>query len=132
MTEASRGPDMESNAQSFAFSRPGGERCGDTHSRPINLVYLARQTLGDRAVEEEVLALFAQQVGVARERLAAAEPAERSRLAHTLKGSARSVGAFPIADCAAEIELAPRDEDRIGHLATLIDEVRDFIAAISR
>ncbi len=79
-----------------------------------------------------MLALFAQQVAVARERLVAAEPAERGRLAHTLKGSARSVGAFPIADCAALIETSPWDEERIGQLAVLIDEVRDYIAAISR
>ena len=53
-------------------------------------------------------------------------------LAHGLKGSARSVGAFAIAECAVEIETDPRDSRALARLARLIDEVRDFIAAISR
>ncbi|OQM75787.1 Hpt domain-containing protein [Manganibacter manganicus] len=115
-----------------AFSRPGGETCGSAPLRPFDLEHLSRQTMGDRDLEREVLALFAQQVADVRDRIADADTKERISLAHGLKGSARGVGAFAVADCAAEIEKNPQDGPAIGRLATLIDEVRDFIAAINR
>lgn len=111
---------------------PGGESCGQAGARPVDLVHLARQTLGDRALEQEVLALFVQQATTVREQIVAASTAERLRLAHGLIGSARGVGAFAIADCAAEIERNPDDRKVLARLATLIDEMRDFIAAIGR
>jgi len=57
---------------------------------------------------------------------------DRLLLAHGLKGSARGVGAFAIADCATEIERQPEDGQTLKRLGKLIDEVRDFIAAINR
>ncbi len=115
-----------------AFSMPGGEVCGRAPSRPVDLVHLARQTMGDRDLEREVLCLFVQQALSARDRIADAGESERLNLAHGLKGSARGVGAFAVADCAAEIERQPNDARIVGKLGTLIEEVRDFIAAISR
>ena len=120
------------DADALAFSMPGGERCGQARSRPVDLVHLARQTMGDRALEQEVLALFVQQATLVRDQIGGAGTAERHRLAHSLVGSARGVGAFAIADCAAEIEKAPDDGRAIGRLGGLIDEMRDFIAAIAR
>lgn len=74
--------------------------------RPIDLVHLARQTLGDRALEREVLELFVVQARSVLARLEAAKE-ERARLdlAHTLKGSARSVGAWRVAEAAEACEL---------------------------
>jgi hypothetical protein len=37
-----------------------------------------------------------------------------------------------VADCAAEIEKQPADNRAVRRLGALIDEVRDFVAAISR
>ena len=54
------------------------------------------------------------------------------RPSEILKGSARGVGAFAIADCATEIERQPEDGQALKRLGKLIDEVRDFIAAINR
>jgi HPt (histidine-containing phosphotransfer) domain-containing protein len=120
------------NADALAFSLPGGESCGQARSRPVDLVHLARQTMGDRALEQEVLALFLQQATLVRDQIVAASTAERLRLAHGLIGSARGVGAFAIADCAVEIERSPDDRQALIRLASLIDEMRDFIAAIGR
>ncbi|PZN52716.1 MAG: histidine kinase, partial [Proteobacteria bacterium] len=53
-------------------------------------------------------------------------------LAHGLKGSARGVGAFAIAECAAEIERNLEDADAVRRLGGLVEDVRDFVAAISR
>lgn len=118
--------------ETIAFSRPGGEACVPSRARPVDLVHLARQTMGDRNLEQEVLALFLQQVSSVRERLATADMAERRTLAHTLKGSSRGIGAFALADCAGAIETDPADRASIARLSDLIEEVRDFIAAINR
>lgn len=117
---------------SVAFSMPGGETSGPAGGRPIDLVHLGRQTMGDRSLEQEVLALFIQQVVSVRDRIADASVQERLLMAHGLKGSARGVGAFAIADCATAIERQPEDARNFRRLASLLDDLRDFIASISR
>ena len=116
----------------IAFSMPGGDASGTARSRPVDLAHLSRQTMGDRALEQEVLALFVQQALAVHDKILDADVKERLLLAHGLKGSARAVGAFAIADCAAAIEGQPEDVKTLKRLGVLIEEVRDFIAAISR
>jgi HPt (histidine-containing phosphotransfer) domain-containing protein len=120
------------NLQAAALAMPGGESCGSAKGRPVDLQHLARQTMGDRELEREVLHLFVQQATTVREKIVGADLKERLYLAHGLKGSARGVGAFAIAECAGEIENSPTDRMILRRLSRLIDEVRDFIAAISR
>lgn len=115
-----------------AFARPGGESFVPSRSRPIDLVHLARQTLGDRVLEQEVLQLFLSQLRTLSDQLGKALPAERQRLAHSLKGSARSVGAFAIATCAERIEAEPADRSLLKQLGRLIEDARSFVAAINR
>ncbi|BCH24678.1 histidine kinase [Mesorhizobium sp. L-8-10] len=115
-----------------AFGRPGGESSRKACTRPIDLAHLSRQTLGDREIEREVLDLFVQQAVSVCDQLGAASPVERLRLAHALKGAARGVGAFAIADCVGRIETQPDDSGAVRHLSALIEEARDFIASISR
>lgn len=118
---------------SAAFGQQGEEGPeAPSRERPVDLVHLARQTLGDHALEEEVLALFVTQLENARQRLGGASPQERRIIAHGLKGAARGVGAFAVADCAGTIEREPEDETGLSALYRRIDEVRDFVAAISR
>ncbi|MFA6153563.1 Hpt domain-containing protein [Mesorhizobium sp.] len=116
----------------IAFSMPGGDVSGPGRSRPVDLAHLARQTMGDRGLEQEVLALFVQQALSVRDKIVGAGIKDRLLLAHGLKGSARGVGAFAIADCVTEIELRPEDSQTLMRLGALIDEVRDFVAAINR
>lgn len=120
------------SADAACFGRPGGETCGSAASRPVDLIHLARQTLGNRELEQEVLDLFVQQALDVKDRILNADAAERIRLAHGLKGSANGIGAFQIAECAGRIEATPGGDEMPRRLAGLIDEVRDFIAAISR
>ena len=123
---------MARGENGIAFSMPGGDVSGTAPSRPVDLAHLARQTMGDRGLEQEVLALFVQQALSVRDRIVDAGISERLLLAHGLKGSARGVGAFAIADCAAVIEHQPEDLRTLKRLGMLIEEVRDFIAAINR
>ena len=74
---------------------------------PIDLAHLARMTLGDAALERQVLGMFASQAMSLIDKLAAL-PAEAGALAHTLKGSARAIGAFRVAECAEALETAIR------------------------
>jgi HPt (histidine-containing phosphotransfer) domain-containing protein len=72
---------------------------------PIDFEHLKRMTLGDASLEQEVLAMFSAQSAKLMATLATL-PADAAALAHTLKGSARAIGAFGVADAAARLEAA--------------------------
>jgi HPt (histidine-containing phosphotransfer) domain-containing protein len=72
---------------------------------PIDLAHLSRMTLGDESLEQEVLAMFSAQSAKLLDTLAAM-PAEAGTLAHTLKGSAKAIGAFAVAEAAGRLEAA--------------------------
>jgi len=98
---------------------------------PIDLQHLARMTLGDAALEREVLGMFASQATALVAKLAAL-PAEAVALAHTLKGSARAVGAFRVAECAEALEVAIRQgKNSPNSLIELKAAVADARAAIN-
>ena len=94
---------------------------------PIDLEHLARQTGGDHALAREVLALFAEQARQALDQLAARPPDAVPAAMHRLKGAARAVGAFEVADNAAHLEDAPRDEHLRGRLAAALVAVLDAL-----
>jgi HPt (histidine-containing phosphotransfer) domain-containing protein len=70
---------------------------------PIDLEHLARMSLGDADLEREVLSLFVAQSAKLIGALATF-PEDARELAHKLKGSARAIGAFAVADAAARLE----------------------------
>lgn len=74
----------------------------------IDTGHLARMTLGDTTLQHEVLTLFITQSASLIDRLAQC-PANAAALAHTLKGSARGIGAFAVAACAERLERAVGD-----------------------
>jgi len=102
---------------------------------PIDFDHLQRMTLGDDSLEREVLMMFATQSAKLVHTLAAM-PADASALAHTLKGSARAIGAFAVADAAARLETAiARGFDVPAVLAELgeaVAEAREAIEAVQR
>ena len=55
----------------------------------------------------------------------AALPADASALAHKLKGSARGIGAFAVADAAAQLECAIRTGD---HPSRAFAELKEAVA----
>jgi HPt (histidine-containing phosphotransfer) domain-containing protein len=98
--------------------------------RPIDLVHLARTTLGDRRLEREVLQLFDRQSALLIARLRHAGPDGVAMIAHTLKGSARGIGAWRVARAAEAVELAGSTESgaALERLAAATDEARAVIA----
>lgn len=98
--------------------------------QPIDQPHLARMTLGDAGLECEVLALFARQAASLMATLQALPP-DAAALAHTLKGSARAIGAFGVAEAAEELERAlRRDEaaDALPALGFAVEAAREAIA----
>ncbi len=76
----------------------------------IDLDHLSRMTLGDLSLEREVLALFSRQAEILLERMPATDLGLAAASAHTMKRSARSIGAWRVADAAEAVEQAGASE----------------------
>jgi HPt (histidine-containing phosphotransfer) domain-containing protein len=102
---------------------------------PIDIEHLQRMTLGDASLEREVLAMFSAQAASLIGTLAAV-PTDAGALAHTLKGSARAIGAFRVADAAGCLEAAVLNGDDPSEALTELNEAiaqaRMAIGAILR
>ena len=102
--------------------------------RPIDLVHLAKQCLGDENLELEILRLFDTTVRTYFGRLELATSYDDLAMnLHSIKGAASGVGAWTIADLAkaAEAEMnagRPLTPERIADIGIAVEEVRSFIA----
>lgn len=121
-----------------AISAGADGRAEDRRSEaPIDRAHLARYTLGDSVLEVEILGLFAGQAPATLAALAgAADPKAWRDAAHTLKGSARAVGATRVAAAAAAAEHLARAEPRqrqaaLDAVAAAVDEACGWIAALA-
>jgi HPt (histidine-containing phosphotransfer) domain-containing protein len=121
-----------------------GERTAEQavgHSAPplspgqpaVDLAHLARMTLGEKALEREVLELFERQADMLLAHMAAEDPRMLGALAHTLAGSASGIGAWKVADAATVLERAAAVpgtaalDGLIDHLAAVVAEVHAAI-----
>ena len=100
----------------------------------IDLVHLGRMTLGEKSLEAEVLALFDRQASMLLARMETARPAAAAAFAHTIKGSARGIGAWQVAEAAEAVERAADGSAdlaaAIARLAAAINETRTLIAGL--
>jgi HPt (histidine-containing phosphotransfer) domain-containing protein len=97
---------------------------------PIDLEHLRQSTLGNSDLAREVLGLFADQAARVLLQLASLPP-DADALAHTLKGSARAIGAFGVAEAASALERAIRDGATVAQaLADLKQAVTSALAAV--
>src|SRR6202012_5202202 len=78
------------------------------NARPVDLAHLSRYTGGDAALNAEVLQLFVDQAGELVGKLDGVleigDAKGWKHLTHSLKGDARGIGAFAMADAAAAAE----------------------------
>lgn len=101
--------------------------------RPIDLVHLARQTLGDPGLEHEVLRMFERQIVSCLDRIrTAADDLDLRMGLHTLKAASRGVGAVRLADMAqaAERQLEEEgnlDAETVSDLELAVTEVGVYI-----
>lgn len=99
-------------------------------NRVVDYVHLRAQAADDLDVMREVLQLFIVHTEQVLEGLEAATDAKSwKELTHTLKGSARGVGAFAVADAAASAESATLDKGRIAAIREAFEAARQFVAA---
>ncbi len=118
-------------AQAFRYEHATTQPMGEQQERAIDLVHLARQTLGDHELEAEILSLFVRQSRNLSGRIGAAPDARtRGDLAHTLKGSARAVGAWRIARNAEAIEVIEDPAELPAAVAKLAGSVEEAISMI--
>lgn len=97
---------------------------------PIDFDHLQRMTLGDAGIEQEVLRMFSAQSAMLVDTLNAV-PSDAAALAHTLKGSARAIGAFAVADAAERLEMVlAGGSDSTAALVRLGEAVSEARAAI--
>jgi HPt (histidine-containing phosphotransfer) domain-containing protein len=96
----------------------------------IDRAHLRLMTLGDAALEREVLGLFDRQATTMLERLPKAAPEALPALAHALKGSARGIGAWRVAQAAADVEGG--NPAMLAALTDAVAEARTAIAKILR
>ena len=112
--------------EDLAVARSRERRFLNAGVHAIDLVHLARMTLGDPSLEREVLQLFLRQATMLLERMnAAPAPAVRS-FAHTLKGSAQGLGAWQVAAAAEAVESAARE--RCSDLAATLTALSSAVA----
>jgi HPt (histidine-containing phosphotransfer) domain-containing protein len=98
-------------------------------STVIDETHLQRMTLGDRRLEREVLELFVRQTTIMLGRIVGAQPAMAAAAAHTLKGSARGIGAWRVARAAELVENAAGGESADGTEGAMDDAVTELKSA---
>lgn len=90
----------------------------------IDETHLERMTLGDRRLEREVLELFVRQTTIMLGRIVGAEPVLAAAAAHTLKGSARGIGAWRVARAAELVESAASGEGGVAAMEEAVTELK--------
>jgi len=97
-------------------------------TKPIDLVHLSRQTFGSKDLEKEVLSLFLSHSRQCLERMRQSETDDAfADAAHSIKGSARAVGAFALANLVETSETMAR----AGHLEDKAAAVVEIEAGIN-
>lgn len=103
-------------------------------TRPVDLVHLAKQCLGDENLELEILRLFDTTLSTYFGRLKLAASFDDLAInLHSIKGAAAGVGAWGVSDLAMALEKdlragRPLKAERIDDLGMAVEEVREFIA----
>jgi HPt (histidine-containing phosphotransfer) domain-containing protein len=119
-------------AANIAFDlQPARSRC-PSQERPVDLVHLAHQTMGDKDLENEVLQMFARQARRSLQEISDADPALVKAAAHRLKGTASAVGAFRVATAAERLEADTSDPALQAAVGAAVVEAQNFILKLCR
>jgi HPt (histidine-containing phosphotransfer) domain-containing protein len=122
--------------RSTAASKPVEHAQPRPRHRPIDMVHLGKQALGDPGLEGEILRLFDTMSRTYFERLESSTSIEQLlQHLHTLKGAAAGVGAWAIADLARATEEdlragGPVNPERIDDLGMKVHECSAYIGEL--
>lgn len=104
--------------------------------RPVDLVFLANQCLGDQNLEREILRLLNTTLSTYFQRLLLATAFDDLLLnIHSIRGAAAGVGAWPVTEMAKAMETElragrPLSTESIADLGLEIDEVLAFVEGL--
>jgi HPt (histidine-containing phosphotransfer) domain-containing protein len=99
-------------------------------AQTLDLAHLSAQAAGDKMLMQQVLGLFLDHAETVLEALAAATDAKAWHdHAHSLKGSAKGVGCWAVAEAALSAEQNPLDPAQIPPLRAAFSEARAAITA---
>ncbi len=127
MALPARDSQQESWQQQEAQARPHAVR-------PIDVLHLARQCLGDENLEREVLALFDTTIATYLARLLASETADDLGFhLHAIRSAATGIGAWGVVDQAASAQAQldanrPLTTEMLADIGHAVEEVRGYIA----
>ncbi|SIR01409.1 HPt (histidine-containing phosphotransfer) domain-containing protein [Rhizobium sp. RU35A] len=117
----------------IAFEAPdNGRGAGVSSPRPIDLDHLAIQTMGDKSLETEVLALFTRQARAALHEIAEGSEAVTVAAAHRLRSAANAIGAFGVVKAAEQLETQPGNAAARAAIAASVLEAENFILKLQR
>lgn len=120
-------------ALDIAFEVPtSGLSICPSHSRPIDLVHLANQTMGDKGLELEVLQMFARQARRCIQEFSTGNSDIIKASAHRLKGAAMAVGAYRVTSAAEELEENSDSASQIANVGAAVLEAENFILKLCR
>ncbi|MDQ0320523.1 HPt (histidine-containing phosphotransfer) domain-containing protein [Pararhizobium capsulatum DSM 1112] len=120
-------------ALQIAFEAPDNSHTArPLPSKAIDLEHLSNQTMGDKALEIEVLQLFARQTRQLLKNLSEDTGGARGEIAHRLKGAALGIGAFAVAEAAGAVERDPSEPAHIALLSAAVLDAELFILRLCR
>jgi HPt (histidine-containing phosphotransfer) domain-containing protein len=120
-------------AVSIAFAAPDNSKGAcPSKARPIDLVHLAKQTMGDKSLEIEVLQMFARQARACLQDISSGEMKKVEAAAHRLKGAASAVGAFRVSETAETLEGNCGDAASMAAVGFAVIEAENFILKLCR
>lgn len=121
-------------AVNIAFATPDNlNGLTPSQQRPIDLVHLASQTKGDKAVEVEILQMFARQARGCLVALTADRgKVEVKAAAIRLRNAAMAVGALRVAAAADLVETKGANADALASVAAAVLEAEHFILKLAR
>jgi HPt (histidine-containing phosphotransfer) domain-containing protein len=129
-------PTLQGERRLMSDTRGSAAFAAAQTAAPIDHAHLGRYTMGNRALEVEVLQLFAGQAPETLAMLAAAVTDRDWHIAaHTLKGSARAVGAWEIATLAETAErdgpAEPSRSENLARIGASLEHVRQYIDTLT-
>ncbi|MCP4185505.1 MAG: Hpt domain-containing protein [Hyphomicrobiales bacterium] len=117
-------------------SDAGGQSSGE-HDKfaeaALDLVHLSRQTMGDTKLEQEILVLFLIQCETCEKALSLpSKPEMLPEIAHQMKGCAKSVGAWDIAQTAGLLEINPHENNLVVRLLDQILILKKYLNFLTK
>jgi HPt (histidine-containing phosphotransfer) domain-containing protein len=119
-------------AANIAFDLQPARAACPSQDRPVDLVHLANQTMGDKDLENEVLQMFARQARKSLQEIAGTDAAGIAAAAHCLKGAAAAVGAFKVSAAAERLEANAGDAALQANVGAAVVEAENFILKLCR